>query len=133
MNTPENSRDCRKSYGKKIVLAYIADPDTHTDGALVLVFADGAVLTIQDMGRSCCEDRYMYTDDDLRYFIGSTFIKAEIRTGPKFEDEYFVYEIQFLVVRTSKGAFTVRTHNTHNGYYGGFLISCHYRGDDDDG
>ena len=32
------------------------------------------------------------------------------------------HEVQFLEVKTSKGSFTMSSHNEHNGYYGGFSI-----------
>ena len=38
------------------------------------------------------------------------------------EEEYETHEVQFLEIKTSKGIFTMSTHNEHNGYYGGFAI-----------
>ena len=49
-------------------------------------------------------------------------IDAEIREAPNEPDEYGDHEVQFLLVNTSIGTFTVASHNEHNGYYGGFDI-----------
>lgn len=92
--------------------------------ALIFAFADGSKIKIYDDGQSCCENRYMRTDDELQYFVGSVFIGAELVDAPDQEDEYGVHEVQFLKVSTSKGVFTMQTHNEHNGYYGGFLVRC---------
>ncbi len=76
-----------------------------------------------DGGQDCCEHRYMHSDDDIQSFVGGTLIDAEIREVPNREDGYGdVHEVQFLIVTTSKGAFTIETHNEHNGYYGGFWV-----------
>ena len=85
---------------------------------------DGSRLALWDDGQSCCEDRYMYTDDKLSDFIGSEFLGAEIRDGPEEQGEYGdVKESQFLVIDTSVGQFTIVNYNEHNGYYGGFAIA----------
>ncbi len=91
-------------------------------GRLEIVFADGTGIAISDEGQSCCENRYMVCDDDLAYFTGATFIDAEVRDAPDVDDGSECHEVQFLLVHTSKGEFTVATHNEHNGYYGGFSI-----------
>lgn len=89
---------------------------------LYIEFDDNTKLKIFDDGQSCCEIRYMNTDDDLKYHVGSIFIGAEIKNGPDEEDEYGIHETQFLEIKTSKGCFTITNHNEHNGYYGGFAI-----------
>lgn len=94
-----------------------------TDDFLSIQFADFS-LRIWDDGQSCCEHRYMSSDDDLKYYIGSKFTGAEIRDAPNMDDVYDVHEVQFLIVNTDKGDFTVETHNEHNGYYGGFYIKA---------
>jgi len=89
---------------------------------LLFNFTDGSAIKISDEGQSCCEHRYMHSDDDIQAFTGANLMGAEVRNAPEIEDEYGVHEVAFLVVTTSKGAFTVETHNEHNGYYGGFWI-----------
>lgn len=96
---------------------------------LYIHFENGSGLKIWDDGQSCCENRYMCTDDTLSDFVGTKLLHIEIKSAPNIEDyitcdEY--HEIQFLEVMTSKGCFTLVTHNEHNGYYGGFTIRIHY-------
>jgi hypothetical protein len=102
--------------GKTILKAEIVDD------ALNITFIDGTGVRFYDDGQSCCEHRYMRTDDELTSFTGARLLGAEILNGPDEEDDYGVHEVQFLKITTSKGIFTVSSHNEHNGYYGG--ISC---------
>ncbi len=94
-----------------------------SEKALILKFGDGSAIKIWDGGQSCCEHRYMTTDDDLQYFVGTKFLNAELREAPSKDTEYGdVHEVQFLLVNTDKGTFTIESHNEHNGYYGGIWI-----------
>lgn len=102
---------------------YIQAIEIH-DSELRLTFGDGSRVKLFDDGQSCCEHRYMTCDDDLSYYIGAQLLDAEIKDAPDAEDEYGVHEVQFLEVKTSKGSFTVASHNEHNGYYGGFWIKA---------
>ncbi len=106
--------------GKEIKRALM--PQDEED--LRILFTDGTGIKIWDDGQSCCESRYMRTDDDLSYFNGATFQNAQIQNGPDEEGEYGTHETQFLIITTSKGSFTVVNHNEHNGYYGGFSMAC---------
>lgn len=92
------------------------------DNALHFTFEDGSKIKLFDDGQSCCESRYMRTDDNLSDYIGAQLLDAEIKEAPGVPDEYGEHEVQFLEVKTSKGSFTMASHNEHNGYYGGFLI-----------
>lgn len=92
------------------------------NNVLFFTFDDGYRIQVWDNGQSCCELRYMRTDDDLSYFAVSKLLNMEIRDAPDVEEKYGVHEVQFLLVTTSKGVFTMNTHNEHNGYYGGFSI-----------
>ena len=89
---------------------------------LNISFADNNVLQIWDDGQSCCEHRYMVTDDDLSQFTDCIFTDIQLKDAPCIEEEYDVHEIQFLDIYTTKGSFQMATHNEHNGYYGGFWI-----------
>jgi hypothetical protein len=110
----------QRSVGKKIAALCI---DDERDGRLVFTFDDGFRMALYDDARSCCEQRYMTTDDNLSYFVGATLIDADVSDGPYEEDEYGEpHEQAFLRVTTSLGVFTVVTHNEHNGYYGGISI-----------
>jgi hypothetical protein len=81
------------------------------DNAVHFEFDDGTKVKFWDDGQSCCERRYMQTDDDLSYHEGSI-------------DGYGDHEVQFLEFKTSSGTFTMASHNEHNGYYGGFAIKA---------
>jgi len=93
---------------------------------LKLVFDDASVLTVFDAGQSCCETRYMQTDDEFKDFIGAKLLEIELKQAPDIEVEYDTHEVQFLELMTSKGALTMASHNEHNGYYGGFAIELRF-------
>lgn len=108
----------REAMGKKIKALSLGDDD-----ALHFVFEDDTKMMLFDNGQSCCEVRYMRTDDDLEQFIESKLLDAEIADGPEIDDVlYGTHETQFLNIKTNLGIFTMTTHNEHNGYYAGFLI-----------
>ena len=92
------------------------------DEILEFAFGDKLRFEISDDEQLCCERRYMHTDDDLPYYVGAKILSIEVRDVPNEPDEFEEHEVQFLIVNTSKGAFTVETHNEHNGYHGGFDI-----------
>ena len=92
------------------------------DDALHFVFDDGSKMKLYDDGQSCCENRYMRTDDNLADYVGAKLLGATIKEAPSIEAEYDEHEVQFLEVQTDRGVFTMASHNEHNGYYGGFLI-----------
>jgi len=96
------------------------------DDQLVFTFIDGSKIALFDDGQSCCEHRWMHTDDDLDDFIGATLRGAEVRDGPTDSSNEYgdLKESQFLIVSTSLGQFTVVNYNEHNGYYGGFSTVC---------
>ena len=92
------------------------------DDKLKFEFEDNTRLELYDDGQSCCESRYMSTDDNLNDYTGAVLLDFELKRGPEVECEYGDHEIQFLDVKTDKGVFQMSSHNEHNGYYGGFLI-----------
>jgi hypothetical protein len=95
-----------------------------TEKDLTFTFEDGSILVMWDDGQSCCESRYMRTDDDLKYYIRSTLMNLEIKEAASIEGDGDCHDIEFLIVTTSKGVFTMASHNEHNGYYGGFSMSA---------
>ena len=103
--------------GKEIASVTLGDDD-----ALHFVFTDGFKLKVSDEGQSCCESRYMRTDDDLASFVGAKLNGMELKDAPNMPDEYGDHEVQFLEVQTDRGVFTMANHNEHNGYYGGFAV-----------
>ncbi len=94
------------------------------DNLLIFEFADDTQLNLWDDGQSCCESRYMRTDDDLNDYVGDVLLDFELKDGTPSNDDdsYGEHEIQFLDVKTNNGVFQMANHNEHNGYYGGFLI-----------
>jgi hypothetical protein len=108
--------------GKIITNLTISDGESE----LLIRLDNGKTLSILD-DQQCCENRYMMTDDDLQYYVGAEFLGAALESSSKSEEEDSfgdVHEEQFLLIHTSKGTFTIVTHNEHNGYYGGFNIEC---------
>jgi hypothetical protein len=124
-----SQRSAEEFYGRKIVGAEMVKADEKssrydekgTDG-LILAFDDGQKIRIWDNGQSCCESRYMATDDDLAKIVGGKLTRIEVREGPTIGDrmECEVHEVEFLEIGTDECFVTVATHNEHNGYYGGF-------------
>ena len=97
------------------------------DDELVLVFEDDSALSVSDQGQSCCESRYMRTDDNLDDLVGCRLLGFEIKDAPSVAGDYDIHEIQFLEVKTDKGCVTMASHNEHNGYYGGFSVEFLYK------
>jgi hypothetical protein len=109
----------KAALGKTISVVRLGEDD-----ALHFEFEDGSKMKLDDQGKSCCETRYMRTDDNLGEFAGSVLTNIELKDAPDIDDGGEVHEVQFLVVTTSKGTFTLSSHNEHNGYYGGFAIEA---------
>ena len=100
----------------------IAEAELTSRDELHIGFTDGTKLIFSDEGQSCCESRYMRTDDNLEEYVGATLIGGEVKDAPNMPDECGDHEVQFLEIMTSKGPITMASHNEHNGYYGGFYI-----------
>lgn len=94
------------------------------DDVLVFHFSDKSAIELKDEGQTCCESRYMRTDDDLSYYAGAVLLDGEINDAPNEPDEYGEHEVQFLEIKTDRGVFTISCHNEHNGWYGGFSIAA---------
>lgn len=107
---------------KGLIIQEIAIRDGSPD-ELRITFTDGRTIILQDDRQSCCEVRYMHTDDDLQYVVGATLLSVEVADGPTKYYDYEVRESQFLRVHTSKGTVTIVNYNSHNGYYGGFCMT----------
>jgi hypothetical protein len=70
---PQSVARIQASLGKVIASILLEDDE------LRFTFSDGGKLTLTDCGQSCCELRYMRTDDDLTYFSGAKFTGVEIK------------------------------------------------------
>lgn len=107
----------KNAIGKRITAMNLGDDVLH------LTFEDESKIRVWDNGQSCCESRYMHTDDNLADYVPSKLLGMELRKAPIITGEYgSEHEVQFLVVKTGKGHVTFSNHNEHNGYYGGFWI-----------
>jgi len=112
----ENSAD--KYYGRKIVSAVF---DKEAD-RFHLTFGDGVHIAIWDNGQSCCENRYMSTDDDPSFLIGKTLKSIEVKYAEE-DGEYGIHETAFVEITVDDGSIVFCNHNGHNGYYGGFGLT----------
>ncbi len=113
-----SEHDPAEFYGRRITAAEMADE------RLKLTFEGGAKIDIWDNGQSCCESRYMRTDDDVQSLVDGVLNRIEAKSGPVEEGEYGdEHEIVFLEIGTDRGFVTVANHNEHNGYYGGFGLT----------
>jgi hypothetical protein len=118
----ESAATMTAAIGKRIVALDLSDD------RLTIALDDGSRIELFDDGQSCCETRYMRTDDDLADFAGAELRGAEVRDAASLDHEWGQHEVQFLVVQTDKGDLTISAHNEHNGYYGGFSITCRKAG-----
>lgn len=99
----------------------------------VISFSDNTCVKIGiDSGAQCCEVfGYLISEDDLKSFIGSEFIRIsvvdkELKKYPVIDeliDEQ--KEIMFIDIETNLGTFQIVAYNNHNGYYShtGVVIS----------
>jgi len=92
-------------------------------------FTDGKEIAIWDDGQSCCEERYMMTDDKPGELEGGTFVKIDVKEVPDLEKEYGMHECCFVEIVTDKCTVVLVNHNEHNGYYGGFGLTITEPGD----
>lgn len=94
-----------------------------TDEKLYLTLE--TTIAVFDNGQSCCESRYMTTDDDIRTLIGHELRRIESKPGGKLQVDasYGEHETAFVEVGTDVGFVTIVNHNEHNGYYGGFGLT----------
>lgn len=95
-----------------------------SDEKLRLTFEDGLQIEIFDDGQSCCESRYMKTDDDVASLIGRKLMHIVTKEAPDVEDgSGDSHEVVFVEIGTDEGCVTLVNHNEHNGYYGGFGLT----------
>ncbi len=93
------------------------------DRGLKVKFAGDRVWEIYDNAQSCCEERYVIIRDDLSRFADSQLYSIMLGDfAVEQSDIDGVKEIQFLIIKTSKGTISVPNYNCHNGRYGGFEL-----------
>lgn len=106
--------------GKKIVSAKL---DNKGVDSLQFELEDGTKYKLWDNGQSCCESRYITTDDNPADLVGQTLISIETRDLPGDERDGDTHEEVSIIIQGDKSAITLVTHNQHNGYYGGFGLT----------
>lgn len=106
-----------ESLGKKIT-------GLHCDGGQLIISFEDTTLYLKDDAQSCCETRYMSTDDELEYYVGAELRGVRVQEGDGEESEWDCHDTEFLLIDTSIGTFTMVNHNEHNGYYGGFWLTA---------
>lgn len=118
----ENVNAVRSSIGRTI------SEITLEDDVILIAFTDRTELRIRDDGQSCCESRYVTTDDNLTHIKNTVLLNIEIveAANGSMQQDDDVHEIQFLRIHTDKGVVVFQTHNEHNGYYGGFYIKARF-------
>ena len=115
----EGSEALLESVIGKVFREVRVDPD---ENRLVFAFVGGPDIYLFDDDQSCCETRWIHTDDDLLYFTGCKFLGLEVKEGPSEDTKYEFRDSQFLIIKTTLGEFTVVNYNQHNGHYAGFKI-----------
>jgi len=118
----ESVNVAKSSYGKTIAALEKGSHDG--EEALIFTFTDGVKMALWDDARSCCESRYLHTDDDLSSVVGAELVLLDVRDGGVKDDEDGSHEWAFLHIITDKATVVVETHNEHNGYYGGIDPRC---------
>lgn len=93
------------------------------DDRLTLTLDGGEKIAIWDNAQSCCETRYMRTDDDLSVLLGHRITTITTKDAPDVDGGGEVHECVFVEVATDGGFVTLSNHNEHNGYYGGFGLT----------
>lgn len=116
----------KASIGQRIARMELqkTDPATTNPDKIVIRLKNGNAVSLWDDGQSCCERRYMVTDDDLSKYINAKIVSMELAEAPNVEDSYGDHEVLFLRIKTTKGTVVFSNHNEHNGYYGGFAINA---------
>lgn len=125
-----SEHDASEYYGRKIKDAQFkkGKPGTINDAEeedkIILTFEDGVTIKVFDNGQTCCEARYMTTDDDITRLVGKTLTGITVKDATDRSVEWIESELCFLEIMTDDGLpVTFATHNEHNGYYGGFGLT----------
>ena len=122
----ETERAVKHATGRKVTSAALEKHDGCAAFRVGLTFEDGSRVFIMDNGQSCCESRYMSTDDDLSSMAGETLVSIEERqmAGSDDDDSGGRHDERALIITTDRAAYTIVNHNEHNGYYGGFSLEA---------
>jgi hypothetical protein len=104
---------------------------TYRGPLLEFIFEDNSILYLYDDGQSCCENRYMTTDDDLTSYKDIKIVNIETASMDTIEDPEDRYsepheQMSLKITFNDGSGLTAVTHNEHNGYYGGFSLIAIY-------
>lgn len=92
------------------------------DSRLIIAFDDNTILEVADQEYTDGV-RFLVADNDVNEFSGSILLNIELRDVEISQmDDENDQEIQFVIVTTEKGSFTLNYYNEHGGYYSGFSI-----------
>lgn len=95
-----------------------------TEKSLNIGFENGKTIKLWDYGQTCCENRYMTTDDDVKSLIGHRLTRIDPNNVKVKKSEWGdEHEATFIEIGTNQNFITIVTHNEHNGYYGGFCLA----------
>lgn len=111
--------DLGKNYINQEIVSSSFDND---NGLIKLFFKNKNELIIYDDGQSCCEERYLTTDDDILSIVGKKLRNIELKECSEKELDVGIHEIQFLEISTDQNFITFCCHVEHNGWYGGIDI-----------
>jgi len=70
---------------------------------LTLKLSNDKTIYIWDNGQSCCEHRYMTTDDNIKSLIGNTITRIEAKEGQSITEDYDEHEQVFVEIGTDVG------------------------------
>lgn len=104
-------------YGRTVTVASLKD------NVFRLSFSDGKTIELTDEGQSCCESRYITTDDTPADLVGKMLRAVEVKGGPDEPAEYGHHDTAFVEISAGDTTVTLVTHVEHNGYYGGFALN----------
>lgn len=94
-------------------------------------FTDGVSISIWDDGQSCCEERFMSSDDDASSIVGGTLTDISVKYAAPQYGEYTQEDVAFVQITTTIGVVVISNHNHHNGHYGGFSLTITEHGRED--
>lgn len=115
--------------GRTIQKVYISDKIPNTDNifpswSIIIEFTDGTGVFLVDNQPICCEDRYIKTEDNLEYLVGSRF--HDVVISETLEDQRSIDDIKettFIRILTDKAPAVFCAYNIHSGCYSGLDLT----------
>src|SRR6185312_7899172 len=85
-----SKHDPKEFFGRTVCGAEIIDD------RLRLTLDGGEQIEIWDDGQSCCENRWLTCDDDLKSLCGHTLARIDTKSGPNESSEWGDHEVCFV-------------------------------------